>query len=100
MLVLVFEFTLFENSFKVEGKAHDRKFAFDCVMRQDALQEDVFENSGVKRLIDMSIEGYNDFLCAYISVQTQNLKFKYKIFIDTQQRVLLMVKLAAVKHIR
>jgi hypothetical protein len=43
----------------VEGKQHDRKFVFDSVIKQDTTQEDFFEYSGVKRLIDMSIEGYS-----------------------------------------
>jgi kinesin family protein 12 len=42
----------------VEGKSHDRKFTFDGVMTQGASQEDVFDHSGIKRLVDMAIDGY------------------------------------------
>lgn len=37
--------------------ATDRSFAFNVVFEPEARQEDVFEHSGVKRLIDMALDG-------------------------------------------
>ena len=42
----------------VEGKSHHRKFLFDAVFDPAATQEDVFEISGIKRLVNMSIDGF------------------------------------------
>jgi hypothetical protein len=42
----------------VEGKSHHRKFLFDAVFDPNASQEDVFEISGIKRLVNMAIDGY------------------------------------------
>ena len=36
-----------------------RPFAFNVVFETEATQEEVFEHSGVKRLIDMALDGYN-----------------------------------------
>ena len=36
----------------------DRSFAFNVVFEPEATQEEVFEHSGVKRLIDMALDGY------------------------------------------
>ena len=34
-----------------------KSFTFNVTFEPDASQEDVFENSGVKKLIDMALEG-------------------------------------------
>jgi len=34
-----------------------KSFTFNVTFEPDATQEDVFENSGVKKLIDMALEG-------------------------------------------
>jgi kinesin-II 85 kDa subunit, putative len=35
-----------------------RSFTFDVVFEPEATQEEIFEHSGIKRLIDMALEGY------------------------------------------
>ena len=47
-----------QNSLVVEGKSHNRKFLFDAVFDPNSTQEDVFEISGIKRLVNMAIDGY------------------------------------------
>lgn len=37
--------------------ATDRSFGFNVIFEPEARQEDVFEHSGVKRLIDMALDG-------------------------------------------
>jgi len=34
-----------------------KSFAFNVTFEPDATQEDVFENCGVKKLVDMAVEG-------------------------------------------
>jgi hypothetical protein len=43
---------------KVEGAQHSRRFTFDSAFDVASIQEEVFHYSGIKRLVDMSIEGY------------------------------------------
>ncbi len=47
-----------DNSILVQGTQHSRRFTFDNVFDVAAAQEEVFHYSGIKRLVDMSIEGY------------------------------------------
>lgn len=42
---------------QVEGAQHNRRFTFDGVFDTNSSQEDVFNYSGIKRLVDMSIDG-------------------------------------------
>ena len=42
---------------QIQGAQHNRRFTFDSVFQSDSTQEDIFQNSGIKRLVDMSIEG-------------------------------------------
>lgn len=46
-----------ENSVVVEGKNQIRKFFFDHVLDTFSSQDDVFNESGVKRLLQLTIEG-------------------------------------------
>jgi hypothetical protein len=41
----------------VEGQ-HSRRFTFDSVYDEGSTQEEVFRYSGIKRLVDLAIEGY------------------------------------------
>ncbi len=43
---------------KVEGKTQSRKFSFDTVFDPNSVQDEVFNYSGIKRLINMAIDGY------------------------------------------
>ncbi|CAF0865437.1 unnamed protein product [Adineta ricciae] len=52
-------------SLMVQGAQHNRRFTFDSVFQSDSTQEDIFQNSGIKRLVDMSIEGYITTCFAY-----------------------------------
>ncbi|CAF0865514.1 unnamed protein product [Adineta ricciae] len=52
-------------SLMVQGAQHNRRFTFDSIFRNDSTQEDIFQNSGIKRLVDMSIEGYITTCFAY-----------------------------------
>lgn len=49
------KFYLFQ---KVEGKTQSRKFSFDTVFDPNSVQDEVFNYSGIKRLINMAIDGY------------------------------------------
>ncbi|RNA28201.1 kinesin KIF12 [Brachionus plicatilis] len=42
----------------VEGKTQSRKFFFDSVFDPNSNQDEVFNYSGIKRLIDMAIDGF------------------------------------------
>jgi len=47
------------NIWQVEQpNASTKSFTFNVTFEPDATQEDVFENSGVKKLVDMAIEGF------------------------------------------
>ena len=52
------------NSLIVEGKTQSRKFMFDSVFDPNSSQEEFFNYSGIKRLINMAIDGYENFLKA------------------------------------
>ncbi|CAF2392363.1 unnamed protein product [Rotaria sp. Silwood2] len=54
-----------ENSILVEGTQHSRRFTFDTVFDVSSTQEEVFHYSGIKRLVDMAIEGYISTCFAY-----------------------------------
>ena len=43
---------------KVEGKTQSRKFSFDTVFDPNSVQDEVFNYSGIKRLINMAIDGF------------------------------------------
>ena len=47
-----------ENSLTVDGKNQIRKFVFDHVFEPFSSQEDVFNNCGIKRLVNLATEGY------------------------------------------
>ena len=55
MKFLSIKFYLFQ---KVEGKTQSRKFSFDTVFDPNSVQDEVFNYSGIKRLINMAIDGY------------------------------------------
>lgn len=46
------------TSLIVEGKQQARKFLFDSVFDPNSTQEEMFNFSGIKRLINMAIDGY------------------------------------------
>ncbi|CAF4023005.1 unnamed protein product [Rotaria magnacalcarata] len=54
-----------ENSITVEGAKHSRRFTFDSAFDVTSTQEEVFHYSGVKRLVDMAIDGYISTCFAY-----------------------------------
>ncbi|CAF0797521.1 unnamed protein product [Rotaria sordida] len=54
-----------ETSILVEGAQPSRRFTFDSVFDVSSTQEDVFHYSGIKRLVDMAIEGYISTCFAY-----------------------------------
>ena len=43
---------------KIRGKSQAKKFLFDSVFDPNATQDDVFEYSGIKRLVNMAIDGF------------------------------------------
>jgi hypothetical protein len=43
---------------QVEGKTQSRKFSFDTVFDPNSVQDEVFNYSGIKRLINMAIDGF------------------------------------------
>ncbi|CAG2204241.1 KIF12 [Mytilus edulis] len=47
-----------EGRVEVDHVSVNRSFVYNVVFEPEALQEDVFDHSGVKKLIDMSINGY------------------------------------------
>lgn len=47
-----------KTGLEIEVKSQYRKFAFDAVIGPSAKQNDVFEACGIKRLVNMAIEGY------------------------------------------
>ncbi|XP_023930806.1 uncharacterized protein LOC106161497 [Lingula anatina] len=49
----------------IENWGSTKSFTFNVVFETEALQEDVFEHSGVKKLIDMSINGFHCTAFAY-----------------------------------
>ncbi|UJR35549.1 hypothetical protein I4U23_028302 [Adineta vaga] len=54
-----------DNSILVHGAQHNRQFTFDSVFQIDSNQEDVFQYSGIKHLVDKSIDGYIATCFAY-----------------------------------
>ncbi|CAM2704157.1 unnamed protein product [Rotaria socialis] len=54
-----------ENSITVEGAKHSRRFTFDSAFDVTSTQEEVFHYSGIKRLVDMAIDGYISTCFAY-----------------------------------
>ena len=46
------------SSLIVEGKSQSRKFFFDSVFDPNSTQDEFFNYCGVKRLINMAIDGY------------------------------------------
>ncbi|CAM2708055.1 unnamed protein product [Rotaria socialis] len=54
-----------ENSIIAEGGQHNRRFTFDSVFDEASTQEEVFQYSGIKRLVDLAIEGYVATCFAY-----------------------------------
>ncbi|CAF1278825.1 unnamed protein product [Adineta steineri] len=54
-----------ENSIVFDGGQHSRRFGFDSVFDEASTQEEVFHYSGVKRLVDMAIDGYIATCFAY-----------------------------------
>ncbi|CAF1377979.1 unnamed protein product [Adineta steineri] len=54
-----------ENSVTVQGAQHNRRFTFDTIFAIESTQEEVFHYSGIKRLVDMSIDGYIATCFAY-----------------------------------
>jgi hypothetical protein len=46
------------SSLIVEGKSQSRKFQFNTVFDPNSIQEEMFNYSGIKRLINMAIDGY------------------------------------------
>ncbi|CAF4716237.1 unnamed protein product [Rotaria sp. Silwood2] len=54
-----------ETSIIVEGGQHSRRFTFDSVFDERSTQEEVFRYSGIKRLVDLAIEGYVATCFAY-----------------------------------
>ena len=48
----------YPNGLTLEGKSFYRRFVFDAVLDPTSSQEDVFKISGIKRLINMAIEGF------------------------------------------
>ena len=46
------------NDPKVDGKTQSRKFLFDSVFDPNSNQEEIFNFSGIKRLINQAIDGY------------------------------------------
>ncbi|CAF4309005.1 unnamed protein product [Adineta steineri] len=42
---------------RLTGGQHSRRFGFDSVFDEASTQEEVFHYSGVKRLVDMAIDG-------------------------------------------
>ncbi|CAF0890601.1 unnamed protein product [Rotaria sp. Silwood1] len=54
-----------ENSIIAEGGQHSRRFFFDNVFDEGSTQEEVFHYSGIKRLVDLAIEGYVATCFAY-----------------------------------
>ncbi len=45
------------TSLIVDGKTQSRKFSFNTVFDPNSVQEEMFNYSGVKRLINMAIDG-------------------------------------------
>ena len=43
---------------QVKSNGSERHFQFDVVFEPDAAQDDVFENCGIKRLVDSAVLGY------------------------------------------
>jgi len=83
----------------VEGAQHSRRFTFDSVFDIASTQDEVFHYSGIKRLVDMSIEGY--------AIQILNYQKKKKIFlrkiffsVDILRLFLHTAKQAVEKHIQ
>ncbi|CAF3654666.1 unnamed protein product [Rotaria sordida] len=54
-----------ESSIIAEGGQHNRRFTFDNVFDERSTQEEVFRYSGIKRLVDLAIEGYVTTCFAY-----------------------------------
>ena len=47
-----------QQSIIVNGKSQSRKFKFDAILNSTATQEEVFEVSGIKHLVEKAIDGY------------------------------------------
>ena len=45
------------TSLIVDGKTQSRKFSFNTVFDPNSVQEEMFNYSGIKRLINMAIDG-------------------------------------------
>ena len=43
---------------QVDSNGSQRNFQFNVVFEPDAMQEDVFENCGIKKLVDNAVLGY------------------------------------------
>ncbi|XP_070573077.1 uncharacterized protein [Ptychodera flava] len=54
-----------ENSIMVEQQGRTKSFTFNAVFEPTASQQDVFDNCGVKRLIEMALDGYAGTTFAY-----------------------------------
>ncbi|CAF0848068.1 unnamed protein product [Adineta ricciae] len=54
-----------ENSIIFDGGQHSRRFTFDSVFNEASSQDEVFQYCGIKRLVDMAIEGYITTCFAY-----------------------------------
>ena len=48
-----------------DGGQHSRRFTFDSVFNEASSQDEVFQYCGIKRLVDMAIEGYITTCFAY-----------------------------------
>jgi hypothetical protein len=51
----------------VDGQ-HNRRFTFDSVFDEKSTQEEVFRYSGIKRLVEMAIEGYINLKYIYLTI--------------------------------
>ncbi|UJR10408.1 hypothetical protein I4U23_014612 [Adineta vaga] len=54
-----------ENSIIFDGGQHSRRFTFDSVFNEVSAQDEVFQYCGIKRLVDMAIDGYIATCFAY-----------------------------------
>ncbi|XP_036379651.1 kinesin-like protein KIF12 [Megalops cyprinoides] len=54
-----------ESKIQVSHAGKERAFSFDVILGPETSQEDVFEDCGVKRLVDMAIQGYSCTVFAF-----------------------------------
>lgn len=54
-----------DNSLVVEGRNQIRQFFFDYIFDAHSSQEEVFNECGIKRLIQLTIEGFEIFISKF-----------------------------------